>query len=51
VLQGMPQILSPNNSVLVIGRILVYSDSDLPTIYNLAKQIQVVPLTIRRRSH
>lgn len=41
---GMTQISSPNNSVLVIGRILVYSDSDLPTAYNLAKQIQLRPL-------
>ena len=49
--QGMPQIFSPNNSVLVIGRTLVYSDSDLPTTYNLVKQIQVAPLTIRRPSH
>ena len=40
---GMTQIFSPNNSVLVIGRILVYSDSDLPTAYNLAKQIQLTP--------
>lgn len=43
---GMKQISSPNNSVFVIGRILVYSDSDLPTAYALTKQIQVVPLTI-----
>jgi hypothetical protein len=49
--QGMPQISSPHNSVLVIGRILVYSDSDLPTAYDLAKQIQVAPLTIRQPSH
>jgi hypothetical protein len=28
---GMRLISSPNNSVLVIGRILVYSDDDLPT--------------------
>lgn len=41
---GMTQISSPNNSVLVLGRILVYSDSDLPTAYNLAKQIQLMPL-------
>ena len=45
---GMKQISSPNNSVFVIGRILVYSDSDLPTAYKLAKQIQVVPLAIRQ---
>jgi len=42
---GMKQIFSPNNSVLVIGRILVYSDSDLPTAYGLAKQIQLTPLS------
>lgn len=40
---GMTQISSPTNSVLVIGRILVYSDRDLPTAYNLAKQIQLTP--------
>jgi hypothetical protein len=27
----------------VIGRILVYSDSDLPIAYALTKQIQIVP--------
>jgi hypothetical protein len=42
---GMTQISSPNDSVLVIGRVLVYSDSDLPTAYNLAKQIQLTPLS------
>jgi len=42
---GTTQISSPNNSVLVIGRILVYSDSDLPTAYNLAKQIQLASLS------
>ena len=36
---GMTQVSSPNNSVLVIGRILVYSDSDLPIAFDLAKQI------------
>ena len=41
---GMTQIVSPNNSVLVLGRVLVYSDSDLPTAYALAKQIQLMPL-------
>jgi hypothetical protein len=46
---GMKQISSPTNSIFVIGRILVASDTDLPTAYNLAKQIHVVPLAIRRR--
>lgn len=41
---GMKQISSPNRSVLVIGRILVYSDSGLPTAYTLAKQIRLRPL-------
>lgn len=45
---GMKQISSQNNSVLVIGRVLVYKDGDLPTAYKLAKQIQVVPLVIRQ---
>ena len=42
---GMPQISSPNNSVLVFGRVLVESDSDLPTAYDLSKQIQLTPLS------
>jgi hypothetical protein len=42
--QGMNQVSSPNNSVLVLGRTLVESDSDLPTAYGLAKQIQLTPL-------
>src|SRR5438128_261006 len=33
--QGMQQISSPNNSVLVIGRTLVESDSDVATVYAL----------------
>jgi hypothetical protein len=45
---GMTQISSPSNSVLVIGRVFVASDSDLPTAYALTKRIQVVPLTIRQ---
>jgi hypothetical protein len=41
---GMTQISSPSNSVLVLGRTLVYSDSDLSTAYDLSKQIQLTPL-------
>jgi hypothetical protein len=48
--RGMAQISSPNDSVLVIGRVFVASDSDLPTAYALSKQIQLVPLTIRQPS-
>jgi hypothetical protein len=46
--RGMAQISSPNNSVLVLGRVFVESDSDLPTAYALTKQIQVVPFTLRQ---
>ena len=45
VSQGMTQIASPNNSVLVIGRVFVESDRDLPTAYALAKQIQLTLLS------
>jgi hypothetical protein len=48
--QGMAQISSPNNSVLVAGRVFVESDSDLPIACNLTKQIRVVPLAIRQPS-
>jgi hypothetical protein len=44
---GMPRISSPNNSVLVLGRVLVESDSDLPMACALARQIQLVPLAGR----
>ncbi len=44
---GMKQIPSLDNSVLLIGRVLVYTDSDLSTAYGLAKQIQLVPFAAR----
>lgn len=47
---GMKQISSPNNSVVVIGRVFVASNSDLPTAHALAKQIQLVPLAGRQSS-
>jgi hypothetical protein len=43
--QGMTQISSPNNSVLVLGRVFVESDSDLPAAYDLSKQMQLTPLS------
>ncbi len=42
---GITQISSPNNSVLVLGRVLVESDNDLSTAYDLSKQIQLTPLS------
>jgi hypothetical protein len=43
--QGLAQIASPNNAVLVVGRVFIESDSDLPTAYGLAQQIQLTPLS------
>lgn len=42
--QGLTRIASPNNAVLVVGRVLVESERDLPVAYALARQIQVSPL-------
>ncbi len=42
---GLAQIAFSDNSVLVLGRVLVYNDSDLTTAYNLSKQIQLTQLT------
>jgi hypothetical protein len=41
----MKQISSPNNSVLLAGRVLVKSDGDLATAYDLSSQIQLIPLS------
>jgi hypothetical protein len=41
----MTQISSPNNSVLVVGRVLVKSDGDLSAAYDLSKQIQLTPVS------
>jgi hypothetical protein len=42
---GTTQKSLPNNSVLVMGRVLVKNDNDLSTAYDLAKQIQLTPLS------
>ncbi len=42
---GIKQISSPNASVLVVGRVLVESDSDVAAAYELSKQIQLTPLS------
>ena len=42
---GMAQISSPNKSLLLLGRVLVVSDSDLSAAYDLSKQIQLTPLS------
>jgi hypothetical protein len=44
---GMTKISAPNNSVLVLGRVLVESDSDLPTAYALSKEMQLTSLSLK----
>lgn len=39
----MPRVSSPNNAVMVIGRVFVENDGDLPTAYALAKQMRLTP--------
>jgi hypothetical protein len=41
---GMTQISSPHNSLLVIGRVFVENDSDQQSAYALANQIRLAPL-------
>jgi hypothetical protein len=48
---GMKQIASPNKSLLVLGRVLVESDSDLSTAYDLSKEIHLTPLRGWQPSH
>jgi hypothetical protein len=43
--KGLKQIASPINSVMLIGRVFVADDSDLPAAYHLSKQIQLTPLS------
>ncbi len=42
---GMPHIAAPNSAVLVLARVLVYSDGDLEAAYALSKQFQLAPLS------
>lgn len=41
---GMGHVASPNNSVLIIGRVFVADDHDLSTAHTLAQQIRLSPL-------
>jgi hypothetical protein len=41
---GMTQIASPNNAVLVAGRVFVEDDSDVPEAYGLAQKVTLTPL-------
>ncbi len=41
---GMTRISSPNDSVIVVGRVFVENDSDVSTAYELSKQMRLTPL-------
>jgi hypothetical protein len=49
--KGVTKIVSPNNSVLLIGRLPVKGDRDLVTVRELAKQIRLTPLRDWQRGH
>ena len=42
---NVTQISSPSDKALLIARVLVKNDSDLPVVYNISKQIRLTPLT------
>jgi hypothetical protein len=42
--QGMSKILSPTSAVMVVGRVLVENDRDLPAAHALATQIRLTPM-------
>lgn len=46
--KGVTRMVSPNNSALLIGRVLVEGNRDFSAAYSLAKQIQLAPLTNRQ---
>jgi hypothetical protein len=41
---NMTQIISPDNKIILIARVLVKNESELQIVYNLSKQIQLSPL-------
>ena len=43
--EGLKQIASPKKGVMLIGRVFVAENSDLPAAYDLSKQIQLTPLS------
>jgi hypothetical protein len=46
---GLRNIASPNDSVLLIGRVLVEGAGDVSTAHELSQQIQLRPLTVGQR--
>ena len=48
--EGVTQVPSPNNTALLIGRVLVENDSDLAIAYRLEQQIRLTPLSRWQRA-
>lgn len=46
---GLTPIASPTKDVILVGRVLVESDSDLPTAYDLSKLMRLTPLSRLRQ--
>ena len=42
---GMTQIASPNNNVLVLARVFVANEAEVPLVYKLSQQITLTPLS------
>lgn len=42
--ENVTQIAAPDDKVLLIGRVLVKNDTDVSTVYDLSKQIDLTPL-------
>jgi len=48
---GVTRISSPSKSVFIIGRVLVESDSELPSAYESARAIRLTPLSAWNPAH
>jgi hypothetical protein len=42
---GVTQLKSPDNSVILFGRVLVQNSSDVSMAYNLSIQMKLTPLS------
>jgi len=47
---GMTQIISPDNTVFLIGRVLVENESDVAAAYSLSTQIHLIPLSSMQKA-
>jgi hypothetical protein len=42
---GLPRVSAPTHEVLLLARVLVENDADLPAAYELSRQFQLTPLS------